>query len=158
LTKSDLVLRDVDILSKIRCAVTISLSTTDEEMAKIFEPKAPLPSKRLSAIEELSMNEILAGIAIMPIMPYITEVEKIIKNAKKSKAKYILNEHLELKGDQRYHFMNFLNEKFPELAKKYEKLYADNCEPNECYKIEIDEKIRCLCKKYGIRNGMPDFG
>jgi hypothetical protein len=54
--------------------------------------------------------------------------------------------------------MNFLNEKFPDLAKKYEKLYADNYEPNERYKIEIDEKIRYLCKKYGIRNGMPDFG
>ena len=90
LTKSDLILRDLDILSEMKdCIVTISTIALDKSISDIFEKRVPTPMERLSVIEKLSDSGIKTGLAIIPILPYIVEddLENIIRAAYMYKAR-----------------------------------------------------------------------
>ena len=155
LTKSNLVLRDIDIISKIKgCMVTISMISTSGDISNIFEEKVPSPKERLKTVERLSQQEIKSGIAIMPLLPFIVEegLETLIETAVNNKAQYVLHKHLELKGDQKKFFIEILEKNYPELVKKYEKLYQDIYMPKETYIKDINKKMNALCKKYNIKN------
>ena len=153
LTKSDLILRDIDILSK-ESIVTISLSTFSEEKSKILEPFAPSPKTRIRIVERLNDHGIKSGIAIMPIIPFITddELEDIIKNASSRGARYILWEFLELKGDQKRVFLS----RFPHLVEEYKKIYSEGIKPDIRYRKKINEKMNKLCRKYKIANTVKE--
>ena len=153
LTKSNLVLRDIDILSKINnCVVTISTTTLNESISNVFEMKVPLPAKRLQIIKKLSENNIKTGLAIMPVLPFIVEeeFEKIIKVASKNGADYVLHKHLELKGDQKSIFLKTLEKFNPNLIDKYVELYGDSYMPDQTYILKINDMITKYCKKYGL--------
>jgi DNA repair photolyase len=98
MTKSNLVLRDLDLLREINqkawCNVSFSLSTIDRKVAAIFEPKTSSPEKRLAAMKKIHSEGILTGITYMPIIPYISDsraqLEKTIKAVKEHNAQYIL--------------------------------------------------------------------
>jgi DNA repair photolyase len=155
LTKSNLILRDIDILSKINnCIVTISLTSMNKSIANIFEKDVPSPKVRLQTIRKLSKSGITAGIAQIPILPYITEIEieDIIKSAKKHGAYHFLYKYLELKGDQRYSFFNIVKYHYPDLIKKYQKLYFNNYLPDNNYSLKTKEKINKFCKIYKLNN------
>ncbi|MDL2246842.1 hypothetical protein LJB96_04410 [Methanobrevibacter sp. OttesenSCG-928-K11] len=118
ITKSDLILRDIDILEKInneailpedlenklksKVIISFSFSTIDDEIAKIMEPNAPLPSKRLETIKELS-KYFTVGVAFMPILPYIgdndVELDKAISKFSQYNCQYILPGSLSLFGN-----------------------------------------------------------
>jgi len=155
LTKSNLVLRDIDILSKIKkCIVTISLISIKKSVASMFEKDVPTPDIRLHTIKKLSRLGISSGIAIMPILPYITEkeIKDIIKQAKNNGATHILYKHLELKGDQRILYLNILKKYYPELFDKYLRLYQNSYQPDDDYILKIKEEINILCKKNGLNS------
>jgi DNA repair photolyase len=155
LTKSNLILRDIDLLSKMSdCKVTISITTLDQTISDIFEKNVPLPLERLKTIEKLSEIGINAGLAIIPILPFIVEeaLENIVKSAKKHKAHYVLHKHLELRGDQKSIFMEILEESYPNLVEKYEELYKDSYMPNDNYISKINSSFDKLCKKYKLKN------
>ena len=155
LTKSDLILRDIDILSKFsKCLVTISITLLDERKYKLFEENVPSPKKRLKVVEKLSESDIKVGLAIMPILPFIVEdeLEEIVKAAKKYKADYILYKHLELKGDQKTVFLKEIGKINPSLLDKYKKLYKDNYIPNQGYILNIGDILEQYCVKYNLRN------
>ncbi len=155
LTKSKLVLRDIDLLSKMSdCKVTISITTLDQTISDIFEKNVPLPLERLKTIEKLSEIGIKSGLAIIPILPFISEdaLEDIVKSAKKHRAHYILHKHLELKGDQKSIFMKILKESYPNLVEKYEELYKDSYMPDDAFISKINNKLEKLCTKYKIKN------
>ena len=81
ITKSDLVLRDLDLLEQIGrtyAAVTFTITTADDDLGKKLEPGAPLPSRRLAAMRRLSENGILTGLTMMPILPFIEDNEENI--------------------------------------------------------------------------------
>ena len=153
LTKSDLVLRDIDILSEIeRCIVTISIISIDENILNIFEKNTPSSKERMNVIEKLSENGIKTGLAVLPVLPFIVEdeLEEIIKIAKKKLAYYILHKHLELKGDQKAVFLNTLEKFDPNLINKYNVLYNDSYMPNQEYILKIKNNIDRYCKRWGI--------
>jgi DNA repair photolyase len=155
LTKSNLVLRDLDLLSKMNnCTVTISIATLDHKISDIFEKNVPLPLERLKTIEKLSDLRINAGLAIIPILPFIAEdaLEGVVKSAKNYKAHYILHKHLELKGDQKGIFMKILEESYPNLVEKYEELYKDSYMPDDAFILKINNKLEKLCIKYKLKN------
>ena len=82
ITKSDLVLRDMDIIkeiSRIYAAVSITITTANDALAKIIEPVSPPSSYRFNAISVLSANEIYTGITLMPRLPFINDSVKEIK-------------------------------------------------------------------------------
>ena len=155
LTKSDLVLRDVDIISKIKNShVTISISSLKNDVSKLFEKNVISPNIRFKTIEKLKNFGIRAGIGIIPILPYIVEneLENIVKQSKKHNADYILYKHMELKGEQKICFLKELKYFKPELVKKYKKLYKNSYIPDENYLKELKKTIEKICGKYKIKN------
>jgi DNA repair photolyase len=155
LTKSDLVLRDIDILSKIKnCMVTISLTSIKNSINNIFEKDVPSINIRFKTLKKLSISGVKTGIAIIPILPYITENElkDIIKLAKVYDAKYLIYKFLELKGDQKIYFYNILKNHFIELIEKYDKLYQKTFFPDIKHISKITNKINILCNIYKISN------
>lgn len=157
LTKSDLVLRDIDILSEIRGShVTISITSLKESIFNVFEKDVPPPHIRLKTIEKLSSADITVGMAIIPVLPFIAEeeLEKIIKLAKKHGAHYILHKYLELKGDQKDFFLEILKKNYPDFLAKYQKLYEASYFPDVNYVSKINEIFNKLCNKYELKNKM----
>jgi len=155
LTKSDLILRDIDILKDVKdCKVTISLISLNENISNIFEKKLPSPNKRLELIKKLNTENIKSGIALMPIIPFITEseFEEVIKQAKKNNSAYFLHKFLELKGDQKACFLEFLKGYKPNLLQKYQQIYNDSYYPNEEYINKQKNKIESLCKRYKLKD------
>jgi DNA repair photolyase len=155
LTKSKLVLRDIDLLSNMNNSiVSLSLFSLDKKISDIFETNLPSPSERLEVIKKLSENDVQAGLAVMPILPFVTEkeLEDIVKKAKEHKAKYILHEYLELKGDQKHIFINTLERYKSELVKKYEQLYQGSYRPKKRYISEVNKIIDDLRTKYDLKN------
>ncbi|HEY4788958.1 MAG TPA: radical SAM protein, partial [Bacteroidales bacterium] len=76
ITKSNLVVRDIDILkeiSKIYAAISFTITTADDRLSKLIEPNAPVSSLRFDAIRTLSEAGIYTGITLMPVLPFITD-------------------------------------------------------------------------------------
>jgi len=155
LTKSNLILRDIDILSKIKNKnVTISIISINEKISNFFEKNVPTSIERFELIKKLVDNKINTGLALIPILPYIIEpeIENVIKFALKFKSKYILYKFLELRGNQKLIFYNNLFNLDPTLLKKYKLLYKNNYLPNNKYIEFINHEIYKYCKKFDLPN------
>jgi DNA repair photolyase len=154
LTKSNLVLRDMDLLMGIKnCIVTVSIVSLKNKNSNFFEKNVPSPNKRLKVVEKLNKNGIYSGIAIMPFLPFIgeSEIKNIFQEAKKFDIKYILYKILELKGDQKQKFLKQIKNFNLDLIEKYEKLYNDCYYPNKDYIKKIDNLFNKTSKKYNIK-------
>jgi len=171
LTKSPLILRDLDILEEIDgnaklpedlrenigrgVLITFSFSTLREEIARIFEPNAPLLDQRIEAIKKILDKGFMAGIAYMPILPYITdnEIDDMIKLAKDLGCKYVYFAPLTLQGKGRELFMRFLEIKYPEFLKEYKILYHNRYSPPKWWTKKFYVKITGKLKRRNIRFG-----
>lgn len=165
-TKSDLILRDLDLLKKINeknnVIVKFTITTPSDELSKIIEPNVCVSSKRLQAIKKLSDNGIFVGIMMNPVLPFITDneedIKKLVKLAHENGAKFIHTfMGMTLRENQRNYYFDKLNEHFDGLKEKYIKYYGNryNCVvPNykKLYKLFADE-----CDKYGILYNMNDI-
>lgn len=78
-TKSDLVVRDIDILSRGRVCVSITITTLDEKIAKRLEPNAPSPAGRLKALEALSKMGVPTMVRLDPLIPHINDDSNSIR-------------------------------------------------------------------------------
>jgi len=155
LTKSELVLRDLDLLKRIKDSiVTISLTSADETFSKIFEKDVASPLKRMQVVQKLRESNINAGVAVIPAIPYIVDeqIEKIIENAKKYDANYLLFKHLELRGDQKNIFFEAIKKYYPQHYSSFIKLYKDSFSPNDEYLLRIKEKISEISLRHKIKN------
>jgi DNA repair photolyase len=133
LTKSPLLLRDIDIYERLakRLPVSVNLSvpTLDEAAWRATEPHTPSPSARLDAVAELRRRGIDSGVLIAPLMPGINDapaqVQPIIDRAKKADATFLGGVALHLRDEVRDVFFGWLEAKRPDLLPRYEKLYAN---------------------------------
>lgn len=165
ITKSNLVLRDADIIQKIDktyAAVSFTITTADDELSKQIEPGAPESSKRFQALQMLSSMGIYTGVIITPVLPFLTDTEENIKQiinaTAKAGGKYILAwMGLTQRDGQREYFYNQLMQKFPGLEKKYNKLYGlkYNCPSPNADKLY--NVLLSYCKNYGIDIRMKHF-
>ena len=165
-TKSDLILRDIDLLkeinSKNNVIIKFTITTPDDNLSKIIEPNVCVSSKRLEAIKILNENGIFTGIMMNPVLPFITDkegdIKKLVELASRSGAKFIHTYMgMTLRENQRAYYFDKLDEKFPGVKEKYIKNYGDryNClAPNykHLYKVFTDE-----CDRYGILYKMNDI-
>jgi len=166
LEKSPLVLRDIDLIEEISktcwASVTFSIITTeDDETRRLFEPGAPSTSSRFRAIKEFSDRGILAGVAFMPILPFIYDsdenLEAVVKATAEHGGKFVLAGGLTLASTQREWYFRVLAEHYPQLTPKYQRLYGDGYGPECSYAGEIGKKVNRLCQKYGIEDRMPRY-
>jgi len=154
LTKSPLILRDVDLLSSINSYVTISMPSLQPKVLHMLEPDAPSPEKRLQTVQSLVKQGIYTGIAMIPVFPLITdqEIEPMISIAHEYNARYFLHKHLELKGDQRQKFEGLLTQHYPTLITRYRDLYQDDIKPIKSYRDSLEKIITTHCKTYKMAN------
>jgi len=133
LTKSPLVMRDVEILQrmseKLPVSVNLSVPTLDEDAWRATEPHTPSPAARLDAVAELRRRGIDSGVLIAPLMPGINDdpdqVRPIVERAKKAGATFLGSAALHLRGEVKDVFFAWLEAKRPDLLPKYEALYQD---------------------------------
>jgi DNA repair photolyase len=131
LTKSPLVLRDLDLLREISArtevSACLSVPTLDEKAWRATEPHTPHPRARLEAVAELNRAGIPTGILIAPLMPGINDapeqIERIVALATEAGAVHIGGQTLFLRGSVRDVFFGWLREQRPELVERYEALY-----------------------------------
>jgi DNA repair photolyase len=167
-TKSDLILRDLDLIvetaKKSRGCVSLSITTLDENLAKLIEPNAPPPKKRLEVVNKFASAGVTTGVWISPILPYITDTEenitRIIEASIENGAMYFLGGALDMRNAISFH--HFLEQHFPSLIPKYDKLYKtkDNTRthyPTEIYLYTLYKKFISICKNYGVEKYMPHF-
>jgi DNA repair photolyase len=162
ITKSDLVLRDIDILkniSRIYAAISFTITTTDNGLAKIIEPNAPSPSKRFEALRILTESGIYCGITLMPILPFINDTEEnisdLVENAKTSRAKYIIPfMGLTLRDGSREYFYQQLDKSFPDIKEKYIHTFGNNYICNSLYSNKLYNILYSKLKKFNISDKM----
>jgi DNA repair photolyase len=146
LTKSPLVLRDLDLLKQIgertEVSACLSVPTLDEKAWRATEPHTPHPRARLEAVAELNRAGIPTGILIAPLMPGINDapeqVAKIIELATEAGATYIGGNTLFLRGSVREIFFDWLREHRPDLLERYEELYAGGAYLPAAKRLEIE--------------------
>ncbi|MGB9892401.1 SPL family radical SAM protein [Thermodesulfovibrio yellowstonii] len=119
ITKSDIVLRDIDLLKEMPSCVTITITTFKHY--KKLEPYAPAPIQRFKALEELGKKGIPIGIRLDPIIPMLNEeeIEAILKAAKDSGVKHVIASTFKPRWDS----WQRISQAFPDIAEKIQKLY-----------------------------------
>jgi len=177
-TKSTLVLRDLGLLKEIDknailpddlkpklkhgAIISFSISTLDENLAKILEPAAPAPKERLEIMQKCKEEGFFVGINFIPVLPFISDSEeqldKMFKTAKQYGADFIFVGGLTLFGkgttDCKTLYYKFLENHYPELVPKYKSLYRIFFAPPKEYMRKLEEKSKRLCEKYGIKKGL----
>lgn len=168
-TKSNLVVRDIDILKKIKnhspTLIKITITTYDDELCKKIEPNVCVTSKRFEAIKELSYNGIFTGILLMPILPFVNDNEEniinIVRNAHECGAKFIFayGMGVTLRGNQREYFYRNLIRKFPEenMVAKYKDAFGNKYECTSFNNNKLWNIFRNECEKFGILYKMEDI-
>lgn len=165
ITKSDMIVRDIDILKeigKIYAAVSLTITAADDKLAKQIEPNAPPSSKRFKAIKKLSDEGIYTGIVLTPVLPFITDskenIEEIILKGKEAGAKYILCwAGMTMRDGQREYFYNELEKRFPGLKEKYAGLYGSKYSCPAPRHNELYETYLSVCSREGIMTRMEFF-
>lgn len=170
LTKSDLVLRDADLLreaaerailppdlrGRVRgVIVTVSISTLDPEAARAFEPGAPPPERRLEVVRRLSEEGLAAGVAFIPVLPGISdgeeELDRMIEAAAEAGASHVFVGALTVPGDVRAAVEGLLSQRFPELLATYRDLFSSSPYPPGSYQARLDKLAREACRRHGVR-------
>jgi len=158
MTKSDLVLRDLDTLCQINrvyAAVSFTITTADDELGQKLEPGAPPVSERFRAMKVLADHGIHTGVSMMPILPFIEDdednVRRIVELAQAHGASYIIPWFgMSLRARQRTYYYGKLDELFPGLRREYERMFGNQY---HCVAPNADRLARAfdtLCGQYGI--------
>jgi DNA repair photolyase len=166
ITKSDLVLRDLDLLEQISrktyAAVSFTVTTADDALSKKLEPGAPVTSRRLAAMRKLSENGIPTGLTMMPILPFIEDDEeniaRIVTLAHENGASYILPAFgMTLRDRQRAYYYDQLDQYFPGLRARYEQAFGEHYSDHAQNHTRLEKVFIELCRQYGITTKMPVF-
>jgi DNA repair photolyase len=157
-TKSDLIVRDIDLLHQVAehnsLFVNITITTLNTNLARILEPRAPRPDLRMSAVRELNAAGVNVGVICAPVLPGITDspsaLDALVRATKIAGGKYIYANPLFLKPCSASVFLPFLEKEFPRLAEHYRKRFADQAFVSKAYSKRISELMASLRKKHGF--------
>ena len=145
-TKSDLVLRDIDLIKKFPDArVGFSINTLDEDFRADMDQAVSI-ERRLAAMKKLHDAGIRTSCFMSPIFPGITDVEAIIDRVK-NQCNFIWLENLNLRGSYKSVILQYIREKYPELYPLYEEIYIQG---SRIYWEALDERVRA----YAMQNSL----
>ena len=158
ITKSDLVLKDKETLisiNQVKARVSFTVTTADDALAKILEPGAPTPSRRLAAMKQLSEAGIETGVLMMPVLPFIEDspqnVLDVVEAAAANGADYIIPSFgVTIREGQREYFYDQLDRHFPGLRQKYEQTFGEQyfCEVQNRHRLE--KIFKDACEEHGL--------
>jgi DNA repair photolyase len=158
ITKSDLIVRDIDLLREVARAnflgITITITTIDAKLARLLEPRAPRPDLRLKAVSQLSEAGLHVGVNPNPVMPLITDSERqldrLAKAARDAGAQSLGGGPLFLMPCAQKVFFPFLEEHFPDLARRYREQYEKSPYLGPAYKEMLRARIQSIRDRYGL--------
>ncbi len=174
ITKSDLIIRDFDLLQEINktaqlpkdlqlmipggTIISFSFSFLQDHLAKIFEPGATPPSRRLAAVKSAVEANFLTGISMMPLLPFISDttdnLNLLFETFKAVGVDYVLPATLTLYGngpaDSKMLMLRALRKHFPHLESRYIKYFNDGSEMPQYYQKAFYNKMKSLCKSYQL--------
>jgi DNA repair photolyase len=157
-TKSNQVVRDLDLLLRIAAHSTIqvnlSITTLRPRLARMLEPRAPRPDLRLQAVRELRDAGIPAGVFAMPVLPGLTDAEAdldaLARAARDAGAQWFAARVLYLMPSAQKQFLPFLYARFPKLARRYREWFSRSNYAPEAYRREISARVAALRNKYKL--------
>jgi DNA repair photolyase len=156
-TKGPMIVRDVDVLGDqaraAGCTVYMSVPTVDEDVWRVLEPGTAHPLQRLRAVRELSDAGINAGVLMAPIVPGFSssrqKLERTVKAIADHGARFVGCNVMYLQDGTRTHFMRFIEQEFPSMRPRFEKLYRKKYPPH-AYVKEVKGMVRALQQRYGL--------
>lgn len=163
LTKSDLVMRDTDILLDIKkhspTSVNFSITCSDDATSRIIEPFASTTSDRFRAIEHLAKNGIITGVMMDPMIPFITDTEanvrEMVTKAKHHGAQYMyLATQVTMADGQREHFFREAEKHYSGIADKYREKYKTYYHCRSPHGKKLWNTFVEACEKEGLRCSM----
>ncbi|MBI3725729.1 radical SAM protein [bacterium] len=162
-TKSDLIVRDADVLEEIArrssLHVNITITTLDADLARTLEPRAPHPEKRVRAVAALSSRGIRAGVFCMPILPFLTDdplaLRRLLFAAAEARAHFFCAQVLFLRPGSRSAFLSWLEAYRPELMRVYENLYGSSAYAPFQVAEKIKRVVEALRRQYGLPRSPP---
>ena len=157
-TKSNLVIRDLELLQEVakhnRLSIHLTITTLDTQLARILEPRAPRPDLRLDAVRALAQAGLRVGISCSPVVPGITDspadLDSLVRAAAEAGADYVFANPLFLKPCSAAIFLPFLEENFPHLAASYRQRYQDRAFLPPSYGKRLSALIARLREKYKL--------
>ena len=160
LTKSDLILRDLDLLSEInkktKAVVQMTLTTASDSLCRIIEPNVCPTSKRLLVLEACKTRGIPTVVWLCPVLPYITDTEENIKKIVEACAAagvrgiICFDMGLTLRSGNREYFYHALDKSFPGLKERYIKAYGSAYSLPSPNRNRLMRMFYELCAKYGM--------
>ena len=157
ITKSDLVIRDGDLLSRASSIVALTITTIDTELARLLEPQAPSPNSRLRAAENLISKGIPVSVRIDPIIPFVNDKqEELISTLAGIGVKHVTSSTYKIKPDNWHRFSAAM----PSVAEKLKNLYFKQGEKiggNTLLPRDLRLKLMKNIRDLTIANGMQ-FG
>ncbi len=164
ITKSNQIVRDIDLFKRIaersELSLNITITTLRTRLARLLEPRAPRPDLRLAAVRQLSEAGLRVGVSASPIVPGITDregdLESVAEAAKAAGAQWFWSGVLFLMPSSAKQFLPFVREKFPKLARQYEQWYAKNGYAPEEYRKKMSDRVAHIKQKYAF-NARPQY-
>jgi DNA repair photolyase len=157
-TKSDLIPRDIDVLQQIATgnyvSVHMTITTMDVELARLLEPRAPRPDLRAEAVGKLTSAGIRVTVFCGPILPLINDSEEklaqVAEAAARNGAAGFGGNVLFLKPCAQKVFMPFLEERFPQLVRRYRERFERAAYLRGDYPKKVIERVRAARHRYGL--------
>lgn len=159
-TKSDMILRDLDLLRSIneksKCVVQMTLTTYDDNLCRVIEPNVCVTSRRAEALRIMRDSGIPTVVWLTPILPFINDtqenIEGILNYCIEAKVKGIIcfSMGVTLREGDREYFYSALDRHFPGLRERYERTYGKAYEVPSEHNRELMQYFRKVCRKHGI--------
>ncbi len=151
LTKSTIVVRDIDILSRMhKVKVTFTITVENDLVRKVFEPGAPTTEKRFKALRTLAHSGIRTSVFVAPVLPYFSDSEQnlsaLLRSAKQAGAEYVMFDTLNPYPKVWKNVRRLISKYFPQAIGSYDQYYAER----RMYKVRLRERIARLGDKYNI--------
>lgn len=165
-TKSDLIIRDVGVLKKIKkhspVLIKITVTTADDFLCKKIEPNVAISSKRFSAIKKLSDQGIFTGILLMPVLPFLEDNEEnisdIVRLAYEHGARFIYPAFgVTLRQNQRNWYYKKLDQHFPGLKQQYINSFGNAYECRSPKAKTLWPLFQKECDRFGLLYKMEDI-
>jgi DNA repair photolyase len=160
LTKSTLVLRDLDLLAEAagrsQVRVNLSIGTLDEAVWRATEPGTPHPQRRVRAVEQLNAAGVPTGALIAPVLPELSDspaqLEAVVRACVEAGARSISTVLLHLRPGVKEVFLDRLAETHPGLLPSYRRRYRDRAYAPKAEQQALDARVRELVRRSG---GLP---
>ena len=168
-TKSDLVMRDLDVLPRESTVVGVTITALDDALARKLEPYAPSPERRIAALAAAKQTGFKTLCRVDPLLPGVNDgpkqLEELIKRLAAAGVHQVVSSTFKKRRDSSVRFASARG--FPEAAASSEHLYARNEISGYRYMIEPErrrriERVKALVEAHGLafsccREGMPEL-